>query len=326
MEIIFFGTSSGIPTKSRNVSGLAVKRKNAKSWYLVDCGEGTQQQILHTRLSLLKLQAILITHMHGDHCYGLPGLLASAAMAGRSRALTVIGPAAIKDFVTYSLNITNSRLSYEITFIAVENLKNDFELADFKLEVVPLSHRVPCFAYAFLEKYSPSQLDVDKLKAAGIKPGPIWGHLQKGLDTLYEGQILKAHDYQLAPKKRRKIIIAGDNDKPELLADCAKSAEALIHEATYSSDVAAKLGGAYQHSHAKSVAQFAARVGLQNLVLTHFSPRYSDKTSATPSIKTIELEAKSVYQGNLFLARDLEVYYLDGDSALIKQVSSKRRR
>ncbi|WP_089730915.1 MBL fold metallo-hydrolase [Modicisalibacter muralis] len=92
MEIIFLGTSAGVPTQARNVSATAVKKRNAKGWYLVDCGEGTQQRVLHTKLSLNRLEAILITHTHGDHCYGLPGLLASASMAGRERSLTIAAP------------------------------------------------------------------------------------------------------------------------------------------------------------------------------------------------------------------------------------------
>jgi len=112
MEITLLGTSSGTPTKTRNVSGTAIRKANSKSWYLVDCGEGTQHQILRTNLSLNHLQTIFITHIHGDHCYGLPGLLASAALSGRTVPLTIVGPRAINDFFTAIQKTTQLRLSY----------------------------------------------------------------------------------------------------------------------------------------------------------------------------------------------------------------------
>ena len=122
MEVIFLGTSSGVPTKHRNVTAIAVKMLKSKSWYLVDCGEGTQHQILHTNLSLNNLQAIFITHVHGDHCYGLPGLLASAAMSGRTNSLTIIGPGNIREFIENTQKTTQMRLSFNINFIDVEKV------------------------------------------------------------------------------------------------------------------------------------------------------------------------------------------------------------
>ncbi|HEY4542163.1 MAG TPA: MBL fold metallo-hydrolase, partial [Noviherbaspirillum sp.] len=106
MEIQFLGTSAGTPTKTRNVSALAIRSLDSRSWYLVDCGEGTQHRILHTRLSLRSLGAIFITHVHGDHCYGLPGLLASAGMHKRTDELSIIGPLAIQGFIKGVLDTT----------------------------------------------------------------------------------------------------------------------------------------------------------------------------------------------------------------------------
>ena len=124
MELIFLGTSSGTPTKSRNVSAVAVKKQNNKRWYLIDCGEGTQHQILRTKLSLLHLSVICITHIHGDHCYGLPGLLASASMDGRKELLTVIAPEGVRLFLNSIIKTTQLELSFKVNFIKPEEIKS----------------------------------------------------------------------------------------------------------------------------------------------------------------------------------------------------------
>ncbi len=316
MEFIFLGTSSGTPTKTRNVSGIAIKKANSKSWYLVDCGEGTQHQILHTKLSLNSLKVIFITHVHGDHCYGLPGLLASATMLGRTAPLIIIGPSAIKEFVETIQQITQMRLSYEINFINVETVSELIDVKQFDIEIIALSHRVVSFAYKFIEKNIQTKLNIDKLKQDGIEAGATWGHLQKGKDVLLpNGTKLKSKDYLLEITKPRKVIVSGDNDNPSLLTEAAKQANVLIHEATYTEYVAEKVGKIPQHSDAKRVAKFANHISIPNLILTHFSPRYQDNGS----IKEIENEARNFYEGNLFLAHDFDHFYLKVDGSLTNQ-------
>lgn len=319
MEFIFLGTSSGTPTKTRNVSGIAVKMATSKSWYLVDCGEGTQHQILRTKLSLNSLKVIFITHVHGDHCYGLPGLLASATMLGRKKPLTIIGPSAIKELLETIQQITQMRLSYEINFINVEKVSELIDVKQFDIEVVTLSHRVASFAYSFIEKDLKPKLNIDKLKQDGIKAGPVWGDLQKRKDVLLSnGNQLKAKDYLIETTNRRKIIVSGDNDNPSLLTESAKQANVLIHEATYTEYVAEKVGKLPQHSCAKTVAQFASDTSIPNLILTHFSPRYQDINKDNGSITEIESEAKNFYAGNLFLANDFDLFHLNMDGTLNK--------
>ncbi|GHA22729.1 ribonuclease Z [Oceanisphaera arctica] len=314
MELIFLGTSSGSPTKSRNVSGLALRKAGAKPWILVDCGEGTQHRLLHTSLSLNRLQAICITHVHGDHCYGLPGLLASAAMSRRSAPLTIIGPAALQDWVNATQEATHLTLCYPLHFIDVATLTERQErvaVEGFNISALPLSHRVPSFGYEFVETGQPQKLDVEKLKADKIEPGPLWGRLQRGERvTLANGGVIDGRDYLLALRAPRKIIICGDNDNPALLAERVGSANVLVHEATFTRVIANKLGAGPQHSSAMSIAQFAAQASVANLILTHFSPRYKDGGPGI-SIRDIEQEARAHYGGNLFLARDLEVFHLD---------------
>ncbi len=317
MEITFLGTSSGVPTKSRNVSATAVKKRGKKTWCLVDCGEGTQHQIQHTPLSLNHLSVIMITHVHGDHCFGLPGLLASAAMAGRKEPLMVVAPAAIKRFIETSQQITDTFLSFEIDFVTSESLSSPIELSDFIIEAWPLSHRVASQAFVFQERHTELRLDKAKLTSAGIVPGPVWGQLQKGDDVvLADGSLIKCVNYLLPSREPRKVIVGGDNDSPELLEQAALGVDLLIHEATFTEPVASKVGPGPQHSTAKKVAQFAHKLRLKNLILTHFSARYQADNSQGTCITEIEHEARSEYSGCLYLANDLDRFYLDKTGVL----------
>ncbi len=196
-ELTFLGTSAGVPTKYRNVTGLAVTAKNpfAKSqdknspWLLIDCGEGTQHQILHTSLSLLQLRAICITHVHGDHCYGLAGVLASMAMGGRTATLTLIAPQAIGKLLDTLTLTTELYFPYAIEFIAIESLKQTnlekvapentastiekfspviLTLNDnhqIKIDIMPLSHRTPSHAFKLTQTIYHNQLNTEKLRA-----------------------------------------------------------------------------------------------------------------------------------------------------------------
>ncbi|WP_445396166.1 ribonuclease Z [Zobellella sp. An-6] len=315
MELIFLGTSSGTPTKSRNVSGLALRRAGARAWCLIDCGEGTQHRLLHTRLSPMQLDTLLITHVHGDHCYGLPGLLASAALAGRTAPLRIIAPTPIAAFIECVARLSDLRLDFPIDFVPVESLQAPLAVQDFILEPVALSHRVPSYAYVFTETRVEAKLDVARLTAEGIPAGPLWGRLHRGEELEFEGRRLRGRDYRLPERAPRKVIIAGDNDSPALLAEAARGACLLVHEATYTREVAERLGPAPQHSDAERVARFAEQAGLPNLILTHFSPRYQDG-AGSPHIDEIAAEARAHYGGRLVLARDLDHYRLSRQGEL----------
>jgi ribonuclease Z len=329
MEFQFLGTSSGTPSKRRNVTALALRSlggsRPARHWSLVDCGEGTQHRILRTPWSLHELRAIFITHMHGDHCYGLPGLLASAGMMNRSAPLLLVGPAQLRPFLEGVIATTELGLPFAIEYVEVTRLAEtgvlDEALPDLQVRATALSHRMPSWAYSFTERAVERRLDTAKLEAGGVARGEAWGELQRGRRvTLPDGRVLEPGDWLQPGRKPLKIIVGGDNDRPDLLVGEAADAEVLIHEATYTEEVLRKVGPGPQHSSARMTAQAAARAGVPNLVLTHFSPRYQENAEGSgkgaPTMADLENEARAAYDGRLFLASDFDRFVLDREGRL----------
>lgn len=310
MDILFLGTSSGTPTKTRNVTGLALLEEKGKAWYLIDCGEGTQHQLLHTSLSLNDLQALFITHVHGDHCYGLPGLLASAGMSGRRSPLQIIAPIGIKAWFEVTQQQTQLHLPFAVHFIETESLRG-WCIGNVDVSAIALSHRVPSYAYSFTETNLEANLDTEKLTMDGIPKGPLWGKLQRGIDVEFEGKFISAADYRKIDNRPRRIVIGGDNDNPALLMDACKQCHVLVHESTYTVDVAEKMGGSFGHSSAERVAIFAQEAGIPHVVLTHFSARYQSNPERSPSIEDVRAEAARNYTGQLFMAEDFARYRLN---------------
>lgn len=364
LQLTFLGTSAGLPTKHRNVTGLAVEcvnhylagdkqnSKHKRPWILIDCGEGTQHQLLHTKLSLHQLTAICITHMHGDHCYGLPGLLASMAMAGRKTELTLIAPLAMSKLLDTLTITTELYFPFNIEFIAIETLldgqssqnaeegKNgqiDFHFSDqhqLHIQVTKLSHRSPAYAFSLTQNLQQRKLDYQALAQANIPAGPLWGKVQQGEDISIDGRTLSADTLSHIHTQSIKIIIAGDNDTPELLSKACDNATLLVHEATYTQAVLERIQHKQQtgqmaidpmHSSVQSIAQFAQSVELPNLILTHFSARYQpheDTDSDTPNMAHIRAEATAYYHGNLWLAKDFASYSVDDNG--VKLISSPK--
>jgi len=321
MEFTFLGTSSGTPTTNRNVSGFALKHPGSKSWYLVDCGEGTQHQILRTSYSLLTLEGVFITHVHGDHCYGLPGILASASMAGRREDLHIFGPPEIKAFIDSVMQYTQLYLPYGLIFHPVEKSGELDTFNKLRISAIELSHRVTSYAYKFIETDTDRTLDAAKLKQLGLS-GPIMGKLKRGEKvTLENGQVIDGNDFLSAPRTPLGIVVGGDNDKPELLYDACADVQVLVHETTYTQEGLDKAGPDPQHCSSALLAKFAENRKLPNLIMTHFSPRYRFEPDVDNSISDLENDAKKYYQGNLYLAEDFQTYRLERDLELSRCTS-----
>ncbi len=322
MQITFLGTASGAPSRQRNVSATAVQPDRGKHWVLVDCGEATQHQLLRVPLSPQKLSVVLITHIHGDHCYGLPGLLASCQLNGRTEPLTLVGPPEIWQYLQAVIQFTELQINYPLEFVPVSSGLL-LEKANLRITAHPLSHRVPSWAYRLEEINIPKRLDVDKLRSEGVTTGAHYGLLQQGQDVSLpliagESRVLKSVDYTEPSWQARSLVVAGDNDQPDLLSEACQGTNLLIHEATYTEDVLQQVGPEPQHSSAERVAKFAEQQQLPNLILTHFSPRYLNhpRKKRDRSIMEIADEARQYYQGTLFLANDFDCYQLDREGKL----------
>lgn len=314
-KLTFLGTSSGVPTRNRNVTGLAVQTSLNRDWYLVDCGEGTQHRLLHLPLTVHDLAGICITHVHGDHSYGLPGFLASAAMGGRTRPLVLIAPLAIRQWLAATMLHTELYLPYEVIHVDVAAQQLVHQAPGLCIERHCLSHRAPSVGFRFAAEQTKWKLDHAALRSRGVAPGPVWGKLQAGHDVIQvDGSVLAAADFRSAERESAAIVVGGDNDTPALLEHACIGAQLLVHEATYTEAILQKVGPGPTHSSVQRVAQFATARALPNLILTHFSARYDNAAG----MAEIEAEARAHYAGQLHLAQDLASYELGADGVVRK--------
>lgn len=274
MELTFLGTGAGVPSKRRNVSSLALHLLQEESHiWLFDCGEATQHQILHTTIKPRKITKIFITHLHGDHIFGLPGFLSSRSFQGGESSLTVYGPKGIKDFIKTSLHVSKSHLNYELFIVEIDDgtiIKEE----NFTIYVKRLSHGIPSFGYRVVEKDSPGELLVDKLRELGIPPGPIYGEIKNNekLETDGFGTLFRK-DFVGPTKKGKVITVMGDTRYNRAFIPFVSNSDLLIHEATFKS-TEKDLAYDYYHSTTTQAAQLAKEGNVKHLVMTHLSSRY----------------------------------------------------
>lgn len=274
MELIFLGTGSGVPSKERNVSSLALTLlQEQNSIWLFDCGESTQQQILRTSIKPRKINKIFITHLHGDHLFGLPGLLSSRSFQGGDDLLTIYGPTGIKEYVETSLHISGSHLTYPLEFMELSEGKL-FEDDTFKVYCKKLHHGIPSYGFRIEEKDKSGELLVEKLQEKGIRPGPIYQQVKEQVTTvLPNGESIDRAEFLGPDKKGRTISILGDTRYTETNTEFVFGSDVLVHEATFNHD-SEQLAEQYFHSTTTQAASLAKISSIQKLVLTHISSRY----------------------------------------------------
>ncbi len=301
MIFTFLGTAAGKPLKHRNVSGLALEVENYGGWYLFDCGEATQHQLLHTPLSLYRLRHIFITHLHGDHIFGLFGLITSRALDGCTQPLCIFGPKGLEEIVASVVDTSVEHLGYVLTFKEIYGgFREDF--APFSLTALPLIHSTQ--SYAFLIEEKPKiTIDAKRLSQEGLPPSAAYGALKRKEIVTYNGKTFHPEDYLIETPGQR-IIIAGDNAEPEILCHYLDDLDLLIHEATYDQKSFNKLPQKYLHTTALQLARTAQRHNIKNLIATHISSRYSE--DATPLLE----ELRSNYEGTFYVAKDFDRFLL----------------
>lgn len=274
MELKFLGTSAGIPTKERNVTSLILDLQGIRNaLWMFDCGEGTQHQILHSPIKISKLEKIFITHLHGDHIFGLPGLLCSRSMGGSTDPLTLYGPTGIRQFVETALQMSSSFLTYPLEIIEVQSgqLVDDGEL---KVTAYTLNHRVECYGYRIEEHDKPGALDAEKLNQDGIPRGPWMQTLkQGGTVTLEDGRTICGKDYLGTPIRGKSLAIFGDTEPTPEALKLAANVDVMVHEITLEDAFAIK-ANERGHSTTKQAAALARDAKVKHFIATHISGRY----------------------------------------------------
>ena len=291
MELQFLGTGAGVPAKMRNVSSIALKLLDERNEiWLFDCGEATQQQILNTTIRPGKIKKIFITHLHGDHIFGLPGLLTSRSFQGGEDELTVYGPKGIKRFIDASISVSYSKLSYPLKVIEFEEDGVLFSDQQFKVEAMKLEHGIPSYGFRITEADQIGELKADELKALGVPFGPVFGRLKRGeVVTLEDGRVIDGKEYVSEDIKGRIVVICGDTRFTPKTIALAQNANVLVHEATYEADKE-KTARQHFHSTSKQAATIALEANVQQLYLTHISARYLGH-----QVSQLEQEARKVF-------------------------------
>ncbi|MDF2667789.1 MAG: ribonuclease [Paenibacillus sp.] len=275
MDLYFLGTGAGMPSKERNVTSIALRLYEERgTFWLFDCGEGTQHQILRSSLKLSKLEFIFITHLHGDHIYGLPGLLTSRSNQGGDTPVTLFGPPGLKEFLSSAFSVSQSHLAYELKVVEIAE---GIVFADdqFEVRAAEVEHRIASLGFRVRESDRPGRLDEAKLRTLGVPAGPLYGRLKRGEDVaLPDGRTLCGADFVGAPILGRTVVVMGDTRRCAAAVELSRGADVLVHEATFASELS-EMAQLYYHTTAAGAAEVAVEAGVRALVLTHISSRYS---------------------------------------------------
>jgi len=301
----FLGTGAGMPSKERNVSALILNLLHEiNELWLFDCGEATQHQILRTTLKPRKITKIFITHLHGDHIFGLPGLLSSRSFLDGEDPVTIYGPVGIKKYVMTSLELSKTHLTYPLYFVELDDEGLIFENERFLIHNIKLKHNVLSYGYRITEKDQLGELQVEKLLKLGIRPGPIFRTIKENEQTVLEdGTVISRKDVTGPPKKGKKITIFGDTRYDKRFSNFVKHSDVLIHEATFS-DEHKNLAKQYYHATSKEAAMLAKAGSVKKLILTHISSRYQQEVK-----QTLLKEAQSIFK-HTKIAYDLYTFKL----------------
>jgi len=295
IKLTFLGTSASIPSAKRNHTAIFLSYK--KENILIDCGEGTQRQFKRAKLNLCKVTRILITHWHGDHVLGIPGLLQTLAFNNYRKKLYVYGPEGTKKFMKEMLKtfVFAGKISIEI-----KELNEDekfFETEDFYLEAKKMTHGIPCNAYSFVKK-GQIRIDKKKLKKSKLPSELLLKKLKQGKNIIYKGKKYLAKNLTFR-EGDKKISFVFDTSLNKKIIPFVKNSDLLICESSFGLELKAK-AKEYKHLTSKQAGEIAKRSNSRKLILTHISQRY-DKDP-----KKILNEAKKVFK-NSFLVKDLDV-------------------
>ncbi|MFC5603481.1 ribonuclease Z [Sporosarcina koreensis] len=298
MELFFLGTGAGMPSKQRNTSSLILNLSAEQMGYwMFDCGEATQHQLLRTSIKPRKINKIFITHLHGDHIFGLPGFLGSRSFLGGDEELTIYGPVGIKEWIMTSLRLTKTHLTYPLKIEEIQE-GSIFEDDRFKVSAKELEHVIECFGFRVEQKPLPGKLLVDKAFEAGVPKGPLLKRLKDGEDIeLADGRIVYSKDVTGDAQKGFTVAILGDTKYCSAAIELADEADILIHEATFDNETG-DLAKDYGHSTVGDAAQTAKGANVKALIANHISARFMPG-----DITSLKEQGRAIFP-NIHIAED----------------------
>ncbi|MEM1054618.1 MAG: ribonuclease Z [Bacteroidota bacterium] len=275
-EVTPLGVGGAIPTRDRHLTAFALRREGRV--LLFDCGEGTQLQLLRAGLLGAKLEAVFITHLHGDHFYGLPGLLSTLALLERAAPLTVVGPEGLTALLNAAPGAHPGHLPYPVhitEWSGTASHQTVYATDAFHVEARPLSHRIACMGYRYQEASRPGRFDVEAARAEGVQAGPDFEILANGGSVTVDGREVRSEGIVGPERPGTTIAYCLDTAPCDGAVALAQGADLLIHDATFA-DADADRAEATAHSTARQAAETARQAGARQLLLTHFSARYTE--------------------------------------------------
>lgn len=308
MDLLFLGTSAAVPSRDRSTSCIALRE--GSDIVLMDCGEGSQRQLMVSPFSFMRVGTVLITHLHGDHVFGLPGLIQTMGLSGRTGPLKIYGPVGIRSFVDASMAATEGEAGYPLEITELSGGER-FDIRGFSVECFRTDHGISSLGFVLRAPDRPGRLDHRKVLELGIEDGPDMARLKAGetVNGVRPEQVVGP------AVKGMSVAYTGDTKPCEATIEAVRGVDVLIHEATYSDRESAR---AEEHNHSTAVqaARIAEEAGVSYLIMTHISHRYEDRS-------VIEDEAREVFPQS-YVAEDMELFTINRGGIAAKDLRQAR--